>query len=80
VRKTLVIVAIGKAEQIEPTAEEIDAEIAEYVERRRYDLEHFKENMTDDQVAYFTSLAKTDKIIDFLADSAIPIENTEVQE
>ena len=79
VRKMLVIEAISKAEQIVPSAEEIDAQIAEYVERRRYNYEHFKETMNEDQAAHITDMAKTEKTLNFLADSAIPIENTEVR-
>jgi trigger factor len=80
VRARLVIEAIGEAEQIEPAEDDIDAQITKYVDRIHIDIEKFKDSMTEEDSSYFKNLAKNEKIVSFLADSAIPIEITEVQE
>lgn len=66
----LVIEAVKKAENIEATDEEIDAEIARYAEQSKMELDKFKENLADSDREYFAEAAATRKTIDFLKANA----------
>lgn len=66
----LVIEAVRKAENIEATDEEIDAEIAKYAEQSKMELDKFKENLADSDREYFAEAAATRKTIDFLKANA----------
>ena len=66
----LVIEAVKKAENIEATDEEIDAEIARYAEQSKMELDKFKENLADSDREYFAEAASTRKTIDFLKANA----------
>lgn len=77
VRVRLVLEAIRDAENVEATAEEIDAEIAKYVERTNGDLAKFTENLTDDDRKYFESAVKMQKTVDMLKNSAVAPAKTE---
>ena len=66
----LVIEAVKKAENIEATDEEIDAEIAKYAEQSKMELDKFKENLSDSDREYFADAATARKTIDFLKANA----------
>ena len=66
----LVIEAVKKAENIEATEEEIDAEMSRYAEQSKMDLEKFKENLADSDKEYFAEAAAVRKTIDFLKANA----------
>ena len=66
----LVIEAVKKAENIEATDEEIDAEIAKYAEQSKMEVEKFKENLSDSDREYFAEAAAVRKTIDFMKANA----------
>ena len=66
----LVIEAVKKAENIEATDEEIDAEIAKYAEQSKMELDKFKQNLADSDREYFAEAAAVRKTIDFLKANA----------
>ena len=66
----LVIEAVKKAENIEATDEEIEAEIAKYAEQGKMEVEKFKENLSDSDREYFAEAAAVRKTIDFLKANA----------
>ena len=66
----LVIEAVKKAENIEATEEEIEAEIAKYAEQNKMEVEKFKENLSDSDREYFAEAAAVRKTIDFLKANA----------
>ena len=66
----LVLEAVKKAENIEATDEEIDAEIARYAEQSKMELDKFKQNLSDSDREYFAEAAAVRKTIDFLKANA----------
>ena len=70
VMSQLVIEAVRKAENIEATDEEIDAEIAKYAEQSKMELDKFKQNLSDSDREYFAEAAAIRKTIDFLKANA----------
>ena len=66
----LVIEAVKKAENIEATDEEIDAEMAKYAEQSKKSLEDFKKLVSDSDREYFAEAAAVRKTIDFLKANA----------
>jgi len=76
VKIRLVLSEIQKAENIEPTDEEIDAEIAKYAERARRDLAEYKEKMDEDDRERFNGIAKAAKVIDLLKNEAVEPKET----
>ena len=66
----LVIEAVRKAEGIEATDEETDAEIAKYAEQNKRSLEEFKAMMAEGDREYFANAAATQKTVDFLKANA----------
>jgi len=66
----LVVEAVKKAENIEATDEEIEAEIAKYAEQGKMEVEKFKENLSDSDREYFAEAAAVRKTIDFLKANA----------
>ena len=66
----LVIEAVKKAENIEATDEEVEAEIAKYAEQNKMEVEKFKENLSDSDREYFAEAAAVRKTIDFLKANA----------
>ncbi len=66
----LVIEAVRKAEQIEATDEETDAEIAKYAEQNKKSLEEFKAMLAEGDREYFANAAATQKTVDFLKANA----------
>ena len=70
VRAHLVLSAIEKAEAIEATEEEIDAEIAKLAPQTGKSLEELKATFTENDREYFKGDAIREKAIRFLADNA----------
>ena len=66
----LVIEAVKKAENIEATEEEIDAEMGKYAEQNKKSLEEFKKMLADGDKEYFAEAAAVRKTIDFLKANA----------
>ena len=71
VRVRLVLEAIRDAENVEVSAEEIDAEIAKYAERNGGDAAKFAERLTAEDRAYFESMVKMQKTVKILKDAAV---------
>ena len=74
VRTELVIEAIRKAENIEPTEEDIEKAIAEQAERMGQDAETFKKNLTDEQKEYLKDNAAIRLVLDLLKKDAKVVE------
>ncbi len=70
VRTELTIEAIRKAENIEPSEEDIEKEIAEQAERMGQDAETFKAGLTDEQKEYLKENAAIRKVLDLLKQDA----------
>ena len=70
VRMRLVLKAVREKEQIEPTEEEIAAEISRFAEQSHKTLEEVKATFSDDDIKYFKDAAATRKTIDFLKANA----------
>jgi trigger factor len=70
VRTQLVIEAVRKAENVEATEEEIDAEMATFAENSKKSLEDFKATLTDGDKEYFKELAAMTRTVKFLKDNA----------
>jgi len=66
VRVELTLEAIRKAEGIEPTEEEVDAQIAMQAERMGQEVEAFKAGLTEEQTSYLTDTAAIQKVCDLL--------------
>ena len=62
VKIQLVLEAIRKAENIEPTAEDIDEQSAKQAKRAGQEVEAFKANLTDEHKAYLSDLAAIQKL------------------
>jgi len=71
VRVRLVLEAVRDAENVEVSAEEVDAEIAKYVERNGGDLQKFTERLSADDRAYFEGMVKMQKTVQILKDAAV---------
>ena len=70
VRNRLVLEAIRKAENIEATDEEVEAEIAKYAEQSRRTVEEFKKTLNDTAMQNFKDAASIQKTVDFLKANA----------
>ena len=66
----LVLEAVKKAENIEATEEEIDAEMGKYAEQNKKSLEEFKKMLSDGDKEYFAEAAAMQKTVDFLKANA----------
>lgn len=62
VKIQLVLEAIRKAENIEPTAEDIDEQSAKQAKRAGQEVEAFKANLTDEHKAYLSDLAAIQRV------------------
>ena len=72
VKVRLVLEAITKAEAVEPTDEEVQAEIDKYAENMGANKDKFLESMKDSEDrAYFADVARTLKTIALLKDAAV---------
>ena len=70
VKTQLTLEAITKAEDIEPTDEEIDKELSRFAEQGKKTLEEFKKDMPEGDLAYFKEVATINKTVKFLKDNA----------
>ena len=66
----LVLEAVKKAENIEATDEETDAEIAKYAEQNKKTLDEFKKVLSDDDRKLFADGAAMQKTLDFIKATA----------
>ncbi|NLI13956.1 MAG: trigger factor [Peptococcaceae bacterium] len=74
-KSNLVMEAIAKQENIEPTAEEIDAEAAKIAQYLNQDLEQFKAAVeSKGQIDYIKDQIVREKTLQFLVDNAVIIE------
>ena len=74
VRIELTLEAIRKAEGIEPTEEEINAQIAEQAERMGQKVEDFEKTLTAEQRGYLADQAAVQKVVNLLKADAKVIE------
>ena len=70
VKTQLVMEAVRKAEGIEATDEETDAEIAKYAEQNKKTLDEFKKVLSDDDHKLFADGAAMQKTLDFIKANA----------
>ena len=74
VKTRLVLEAICDVEKIEPTKEEVDAEIEKYAENMGDNKQKFIDSLTDSDRSYFEKTCKMLKTIEMLKDSAVEPE------
>ncbi len=74
VKIQLVLEAIRKAENIEPTAEDIDEQSAKQAKRAGQEVEAFKANLTDEHKAYLSDLAAIQKVCDLMKAGATVVD------
>ena len=80
VRIELTLEAIRKAEGIEPTEEEINAQIAEQAERMGQKVEDFEKTLTAEQRGYLADQAAVQKVVNLLkADAKVTEKKPEEQ-
>ena len=77
VKMQLVIEAVGKAEKIACTDEELEAEIAEYAEQNGTDVESFKAQLKEDDYDYLRDRKVAEKTIQLIVDNAVFTEKSE---
>ncbi|MDO5436064.1 MAG: trigger factor [Clostridia bacterium] len=77
VKTELVLEAIRKAEAIEPTEEEVEAQIAEQAKEMGRDVEEFKASLTDEQKEYLSDSAAIRKVVDLLKQDAVVNDKAE---
>ena len=70
VRTELVIDAIRKAENIEPTEEDIEKAVAEQAEQMGQEIETFRKNLTEEQKGYLKDNAAIRLVLDLLKKDA----------
>lgn len=71
VKMQLVIEAVGKAEEIVCTEEELEAEIAEYAEQNGATVEAFKQQLKDDDYDYLRDRKVAEKTVDLIVANAV---------
>lgn len=69
VRTQLVLEAIRKAEGIEPTDEEVDAELAKYADQSKKSVEDFRKDLTEADLDYFKEATAVQKTVNFLKET-----------
>lgn len=77
IKADLVLEAIGKAENVEPTDEELDDEIKEYAHAFNQDFEKYKENLDDRMKDYIADAVRRRKTLDLLVDEAKQVEDAD---
>ena len=77
IQSRLVMEAVAKAENIEVTDEEVDAEIGKMAESYGVDVETLKNYMGEDQVKGLHTDLMVQKAIDLVRDAAVEVEKTE---
>ena len=71
VKTELVIEAIKKAENVVASDAEIDEAIEKYAQQNGMPLDQLKENLRDDDKAYFADQVCANKIVDMLVETAV---------
>lgn len=74
VKMQLVIDAIAKAENVQPTDDEIEAETQKYADNNGMDADAFKAKMTDDDREYIADRVRVDKTVSLISDAAVETE------
>ena len=74
VKVELTLEAIRKAEGIEPTEEEVAAQIKEQAERMGREVEEFEKSLTDEQRSYLSDTAAIQKVVALLKQDAVITE------
>lgn len=80
VKMQLVIDAVAKAENVQATDEDIEAEIKKYAENGNTDVETFKSTLTDADREYFADRIVVDKTVNLIVDAAVETEEPEKAE
>ena len=80
VKMQLVIDAIAKAENMQATDEEIEAEIIKYAEQGGSDVETFKAQLSEGDREYLADRVMVDKTVQMISDTAVETEETEKTE
>lgn len=70
VKTQLVLEAVKKAENIEPSDEDIDKEMERFAENGKKSLEEFKKDLPENDLSYFKEAAAMKKTLDFLKNNA----------
>lgn len=70
VKTQLVIDAIGKAEKIEPSQEDIDAQIDRHAEEMGRKPEEYRKTLNERQLGYYKDLAASRQVVDILEKNA----------
>ena len=71
VKAHLVLEAIEKAEGIDATEEQVDAQIAQFAPQTGKSAEEFKAQLTEADLEYFKADAIRDNCVKFLCDNAV---------
>ena len=79
VKMQLVLEAMGKAEGIEPTDEDVEKVIADEAQRMGRDVEEFKKTLSDRQQQYLRENAAIRKVVDLVVASAQVEEKDEAE-
>jgi trigger factor len=74
VKMQLVVDAVAKAENVQPTEEEIEAEIQKYADSGNTDYETFRKTLTDDDLEYMKDRVTVDKTVKLIVDAAVETE------
>ena len=74
VKMQLVIDAVAKAENVQATDEDVEAEIKKYAENGNTDVETFKSTLTDADREYFADRIVVDKTVQLIVDAAVETE------
>ncbi len=77
VRLQLVLEAIGKAENIEPDEDAVEAEIVQYVGNNGLELDKIRPNLTEEDIEYFRSRAVMEKTIKIVMDNVVLVDAPE---
>ena len=74
VKMQLVIEAVGKAENVQVSDDEIEEEIKKYAENSGTDVETFKAQLNDADREYFADRITVDKTVKLITDAAVETE------
>lgn len=80
VKSSLLLEAVARAEAIEVSDEEVDAELTKMAEAYKQDPEEVKKNINEDGRRYFADNIKIQKAVELIRENAIPVAPPEVVE
>ena len=80
VKMQLVIEAVGKAENVACTGEELEADVAAYAEQNNTSVEEFKKQLTESDYDYLRDRKTAEKTIALIVDNAVFTEPKEAPE